>query len=96
MKTLLCETSDQRAIFDRIEERIDAVPKDGIGAEGVYSEHVHSSQRAYVNGLCAGRLAAIKAIAPCPYCSGGKSTGLPGNACENCMNTGLANPTAGQ
>jgi hypothetical protein len=28
----------------------------------------------------------------CPYCSDGKRTGLPGNACENCMNTGLASP----
>lgn len=31
---------------------------------------------------------------PCEYCGPGKSTGLPGNACENCMNTGLKNPTA--
>lgn len=30
--------------------------------------------------------------APCPYCSDGKRTGLPGNACENCMNTGLKYP----
>lgn len=30
---------------------------------------------------------------PCPYCSGGKRTGLPGNACENCMNTGLKYPS---
>lgn len=26
----------------------------------------------------------------CPYCSDGKYTGLPGGACENCMNTGYA------
>jgi len=25
----------------------------------------------------------------CAYCTGGR-TGLPGNACENCMNTGIA------
>jgi Lar family restriction alleviation protein len=31
---------------------------------------------------------------PCEYCRNGKRTGLPGNACENCMNTGLKNPTA--
>lgn len=31
---------------------------------------------------------------PCPYCTG-VLTGLPGNACENCMNTGLSNPTKG-
>lgn len=64
MRPPLCNTAEQLAIFDRIEQRIDAAPKDGIGAEGVYSEHVHSSQRAYVNGLCAGRLAAIKALEP--------------------------------
>lgn len=29
---------------------------------------------------------------PCPYCLPGTSTGLPGNACENCMNTGLKYP----
>lgn len=28
---------------------------------------------------------------PCSYCSAGQRTGLPGNACENCMNTGLEN-----
>ncbi len=28
---------------------------------------------------------------PCSYCGPGKITGLPGNACENCMNTGLEN-----
>lgn len=32
--------------------------------------------------------------APCPSCSGGARTGLPGNACENCMNTGLKYPRA--
>lgn len=26
----------------------------------------------------------------CTYCGDGKHTGLPGNSCENCMNTGLA------
>ncbi|MET4184920.1 hypothetical protein ABIB94_007049 [Bradyrhizobium sp. JR7.2] len=29
---------------------------------------------------------------PCEYCGDGKRTGLPGNACENCMNTGLKHP----
>lgn len=28
----------------------------------------------------------------CRYCSNGMRTGLPGNACENCMNTGLEYP----
>ncbi|MGX9443917.1 hypothetical protein ACWX0K_15245 [Nitrobacteraceae bacterium UC4446_H13] len=31
---------------------------------------------------------------PCHYCGNGKRTGLPSNACENCMNTGYAHPTA--
>lgn len=26
---------------------------------------------------------------PCQYCQDGQYTGLPGNACENCMNTGM-------
>lgn len=30
---------------------------------------------------------------PCPYCAG-VYTGLPGGACENCMNTGLKYPRA--
>lgn len=28
----------------------------------------------------------------CEYCGEGKSTGLPNNACENCMNTGVRKP----
>lgn len=31
-------------------------------------------------------------LSPCEYCGDGKRTGLPGNACENCMNRGLKNP----
>ncbi len=30
----------------------------------------------------------------CSYCLPGMRTGLPGNSCENCMNTGLAEPAA--
>lgn len=30
--------------------------------------------------------------ARCEYCDDGTLTGLPGNACENCMNTGLKYP----
>lgn len=33
------------------------------------------------------RLIRDKLLTRCPYCDG-KYTGLPGNACENCMNTG--------
>lgn len=32
--------------------------------------------------------------APCEYCGPGMIGGLPGNACENCMNTGLKYPKA--
>jgi hypothetical protein len=32
------------------------------------------------------------ALDVCEYCGPGKSTGLPGNACENCMNTGYKYP----
>lgn len=28
----------------------------------------------------------------CEYCGPGKHTGLPGGACENCMNTGYKYP----
>lgn len=31
---------------------------------------------------------------PCRYCGPGVRTGLPGNACENCMGTGLHDPAA--
>lgn len=37
------------------------------------------------------RLKALLAKEPCPYCTG-KFTGLPNNACENCMNTGSKYP----
>lgn len=43
--------------------------------------------------------AALEAVAPmimeaerCDYCANGQRTGLPSNACENCMNTGLKYP----
>src|SRR3954462_5177751 len=36
--------------------------------------------------------AKLDALAPCEYCGSGKRTGLPGNACEHCMNTGYAHP----
>lgn len=31
-------------------------------------------------------------VEPCEYCGPGKYTGLPSNACENCMNTGAREP----
>lgn len=59
---MLCKTPQQRAIFDRIEDLIESAPKDGISAEGCFSENVHSSQRAYLDGMRAGRLAAINVL----------------------------------
>lgn len=59
---MICKTEEQRRIWDRVDERIEAERQDGIGAEGVYSEHVHATQRAYIDGLRAGRLAAINAL----------------------------------
>lgn len=38
------------------------------------------------------RSTATSAPVACEYCGPGVRTGLPGNACENCMNTGLKNP----
>lgn len=61
---MLCKTEDQRKIFDRIGDRIEHHPKDGIGAAGVYSEVVAAQQRGYIQGLASGRLAAIRAIDP--------------------------------
>lgn len=37
----------------------------------------------------AAHLIRIKLCDQCPYCGQGKYTGLPSNACENCMNTGF-------
>ena len=37
-------------------------------------------------------VAAVGPGEPCKYCGPGVRTGLPGNACENCMGTGLALP----
>lgn len=36
--------------------------------------------------------AGLSTPSPCEYCGPGIITGLPGNACENCMNTGLSTP----
>ena len=60
----LCKTEDQRKIFDRIGDRIEREPRDGIGASGVFSEIVEAQQRGYIQGLRSGRLAAIRAIDP--------------------------------
>ena len=59
---MLCKTDDQQAIWDRIEEWIEAVPKDGLNAEGNYSESIYWSQHGYLAGLRAGRLAALSAL----------------------------------
>lgn len=52
----------------------------------------------YGRGLADGIAYAVKLLGgypsnePCEYCGPGKLSGLPGNACENCMNTGLKYP----
>lgn len=59
---MICKTREQRAIWDRIEALIEMAPKDGIGAEGGFSESVYVGQRLYLDGLRAGRLAAINVL----------------------------------
>jgi hypothetical protein len=61
-----------QAIWDAVEARIDAAPIDGISAEGQYSETVFNGQRLYVDGLRAGRLAAIAALSSLPAQAVGK------------------------
>ena len=62
---MICQTDDQKKIWSVIETCIEIMPKDGIGAEGVYSEIVAEHQRAFVAGLRTARLAAINAIGHC-------------------------------
>jgi hypothetical protein len=40
---------------------------------------------------CAGH-GCMDRTGPCDYCGNGKRTGLPSNACENYMNSGLCYP----
>jgi hypothetical protein len=61
---MLAKTAEQRKVWDVIEARIDAAPKDGVNAEGDYNDSIYWSQQGYINGLRAGRLAAIKALDP--------------------------------
>ena len=51
-----------KAIWDRIEDRIDAAPSDGVNWEGDYSSHLRDSQRSYIEGMRSGRLAALAAV----------------------------------
>lgn len=55
-------TPEQQKIWDAVERHIEAFPADGTNASGDYSHSVHVMQRAYIDGLRVGRLAAIKAI----------------------------------
>ena len=76
--------------------------RDGIAlaaeaANGVEPSLLDGMSERYVSIYCAARRDAsdlIRAIPdePCECCGDGKLTGLPGNACENCMNTGRAHP----
>jgi hypothetical protein len=58
----ICKTDEQRTIWDVVEKRIDAAPKDGLNAEGNYVESIFWTQQGYISGLRAGRLAAISAM----------------------------------
>lgn len=40
-------------------------------------------------GACVFDPATGQVVQPCQYCRDGRYTGLPGNTCENCMNTGV-------
>ncbi len=73
-----------------------ADPVDGVG-EAQIAEAV---ERVLIDGgadqpysVIAERVAA-ELYDECRYCGPGVRTGLPGNACENCMGTGLNNPAA--
>jgi hypothetical protein len=51
-----------KLVWEAVERHIDGTSVDGIAANGVYNQHVYDQQRAYINGLRAGRLAAMNAI----------------------------------
>lgn len=70
-------------------------------ANGVEPFLLHGMSDKYVSIYCTARRDASDAIRnipfePCEYCGDGKLTGLPGNACENCNNTGLKYPEFAQ
>ena len=54
--------SIRAAIYERIGDRIDACATDGINAEGVFSETVQLEQKAFIRGMMAARLAAMRVI----------------------------------
>jgi hypothetical protein len=49
----------KNAIFERIGDRIDDTPCDGLTADGGYSEELQLEQIAYTHGMRSARLAAI-------------------------------------
>ena len=53
---------DQQAVWDVIEQRIDAAPKDGMSATGKVNDTVLYQQAAFIDGMRAARLAAINAL----------------------------------
>ena len=66
-------------------------------ANGVETDLLKGMSDRYVSIYCTARRDAADAIkalpdAACEYCGGGKRTGLPGNACETCLGTGLKYP----
>jgi hypothetical protein len=77
----------QRGLLDGIELAAGA-------ANGVEPSLLAGMSERYVSIYCTARRDASDLIRslptePCEYCGEGKRSGLPSNACENCMNTGL-------
>ena len=77
--------------------KIESCPRCGSEDVTVYSydsgwHHAECDGCGYLGPGEGSATAAIKAHnknrQPCPCCGPGKFTGLPGNACENCMNVG--------
>lgn len=51
-------------IWERVTERADSEPCDGICADGSYSEDLHERQRIFCDGIRVGGLAAMNVAAP--------------------------------
>jgi hypothetical protein len=52
----------KKAMFDRIEVRIDAEPQDGINAGGEYSDAVWNEQRKFVDGMRSARVSMLAVL----------------------------------
>jgi hypothetical protein len=52
----------RKAMFERIEERIDAEPQDGINAGGDYSDAVWNEQRMFIEGMRSARVSMLAVL----------------------------------